>query len=1227
MSAFETLKNALFNEENNEFLDESVKYSSRTIKGGSRYMKADEFNKLCKTYIQNNLTAKNILTNPNNNINIHKAMNAFYIDLDFYMKTKTLSKQEEINTQLLELFIEGFEYVAKEKEIKQYYYFPFVANEFKYDKEKGVSKGGSHTMVICNKLFTKEERKNIYDNIISYVVSNYKNKKLHLNKIVDYSPNDIEGFFRKVFDESPIKTANLLMPFAQKEPNSRQYKLLLDKMFYRNQDWFMIDVKHEEEQAIEMDDDKITADMLDNEMSNDVLPEVNNVLCKEARKIYEFVDSFRYLSKTHKIWNILFEEHFTYYDKFVGPYYNMLVMLNLFSANNYNMFRRYIDKNGKRNEYDPFDTIGRLIAKQLSTLCGQCPSKLKKTAKRDEGRNSYTGQYNNIKNIVIKKLQTEWTNDQVFNEILESNLFDDDELPSSDVVNPSRFNTYVKLYYFLKEFDLNPSKKNKPYFEAICGCKPYMHTNIGMLNLFITKCKNIVNTFVEKIIYTFKDNISDEIEPFNNTKSYTHQVCYKDDNADFKEALTFYDVDPSFAIGCDYNNKVRDETYTKTIKLWITVLLAFMLYNVDFQLQEAIKHTLGPFIKKYIVIIPTQAAGNNRNTVGEKVLVYNIRQTIELEKYPYNQWLGNATNMIQKWLNKLYDNYIAKSLSTVEKDSGVKLLVDILINNKIVSTPFAARTIKPLAHADKDITEMQRNIISFHNTESSAIPENVLIETSNIFPMRNGWLYFEPKTKEHDFKLTFSTNNRDKFLGSGTNIPYVGDYDTYMKYIKTNDKAREAYESIELMIKQIYPVDDEREYNMRIFSSVLYGIGSKNMLHVMFGTGSDGKTTIMNALFGMLDAQGFTSNVHAEENGRTIEVCSIRGLAETMNAETLLVSNKPGSHDEGGRACIAHMRLVSVQEPDQHLNGGQLNGAVVKELTSGGAISARKIYGESESVQANALITFQTNSCPGTDDTSYGFRRRLSMYTHRAKFYPESDMKKKQTKYKYVQKTSLGESIKHNLYYKQAMFYYLLPYAIKNIKENTIDLQQIPQPKVVKDGVYQVINHSTGVSKWLAEYIVEYDEEKDTSYGIINLKTLVEYMIDDNKEKDYKLWGRQRNDNKEHNMIITTLQNNFEGSIYRLKGEYYKKTETGKRKLKEDYNDLKNFMNVITNPKTVPKEKINTFEELKNKYLKLHAINSTNQSKMTDYRDLFIVGFVYNNAKNTHIKEDSDEEL
>lgn len=1205
MATFENLKKSLFSEETSEFIEESVKYSSRTEKN-SRFMKAKDFNELCKTYIQNNIRNNNLLTDKNNNINIHHAMNAFYMDLDFHMTSKTPKHQEELNNGLLNLFIEGFENVAADKDIEEYYYFPFVANSFTSDEGNKSVKGGSHTMIICNKLFSKQEREEIYDSIIDYVVKNHNNR-IQLKKIVGYNQNgSIKDLFISIFDKQPIKTANLLMPFAQKEASSRQYRLLKEKMTYKNQNWFILDVEQKEKDEIEIDEGEMTKEMLNDDISPDVMLNPYNVLCREAKLIYDFVSSFKYLSNTHKIWDKLFSEHGDYYYNFVDPYYKMLLMLNLFNSNNYSSFFKYTDNNGNRKRYDPFIMIGKIVARQLTNLCHERPN-----VKSYKGRYDYQNQYKNIENMIITKLKYEWNDDKVFNEYVEENELDPEDRPD---INISKFNTPIKLYFFIKEYDSNPSKKNKSYIKAIGDYRPYFVANSEIWTRLITMFRSIVNKFIKNIIYVFKDNISNEIEPFNKTKSYTHQVCYKDDNATFKEPLSFYDVDPTFAIGCDYNHsKERDETYVETIKCWITILLAFMLYNVDFQLQEAIKHTLGPFIKKYIVIIPTQAAGNNRNTSGEKVLVYNVRQTIELEKYPYNQWLGNATNMIQKWLNKLYDNYIAKSLSTVEKDTGVKLLLDSLINNKIVSTPFAARAIKPLAHADKDITEMQRNIISFHNTESSAIPENILIETSEIFPMRNGWLHFEPKNKEHDAKTTFTRDNRDKYLGSGTNIPYVGDVDDYKKYIETNKEAKEAYDSIELMIKQIYPVDDEREYNMRIFSSVLYGIGSKNILHVMFGTGSDGKTTIMNALFGMLDAQGFTSDVHIKENGRNIEVCSIRGLAETMNADTLLVSNKPGSHDEGGRACIAHMRLVSVQEPDQHMNNGQLNGAVIKELTSGGAISARKIYGESESVQANALITFQTNTCPGTDDTSYGFRRRLSMYTHRSKFYPSIDMEKGHMKYKYEQKTSLGENLKRNLYYKQAMFYYLLPYALKNLNEDTIDLQHIPKPKVVQDGIYQVINKSTGISKWLAEYITEYDEEKDTTSGIINIAALVELMIEENGKKNEKLWGRTRNSNAEVNMIITTLQNNFENSIYRLKGEYYKKYESGRRKLRYEYNDLKNFITNIGNPKTRIKDKTMTCSELKKKYLKENSVNDATKTKLTaGYEDLFIVGFTYN---------------
>ena len=1219
MSSYENLQTALFSTENAEFEEPCVKYSSKTM-GKARYMKAEDFNKHIKTYIRSNLKSKRFLTDKNNNINIHKAMNAFYIDLDFKMTIKKTSKQIKLNDALLDVFLEAFKVVSGEKKINDYYFFPFTANEFTTDDGEKTFKGGSHTMIICKRNFSKDERKDVYDKMIDYVVKHFNEFSIKLDRIDGYKEDiNLNDFFMGILDYAPINSGNLLMPFAQKSPESRQYALRTEKMFYKNQDWFALDIDHKQSITDENISGKTSFDDMMNTTSEDILPEPSHVLSREAKLIFDFVSSFKYLSKSHPIWEKLFSDHNEYYYSFVKPYYKMLVLLNIFSAPNMKMLNRYINKvNGTRKSCDIFTMIGKLVAKQMASLCSQ-----RNDYTKGKNRCVYVEQYKNIHSMIIIPFKNELNDTRPFDELYEENSFeeDEDEGKEANKVNISSFNTYLKMYYFLKMYELNPSRKNRNYMKAISNDVMIQVVNSNMWNKFNAKCKTILNEFIKEIIYKFKNGISDEIEPFDSTRSYTKQMCYRNETSSFKEPLTFYDVDPTFAIGCDGNaKKGRDETYTKTIKLWITVLLTFMLYDVDFQLQEAIKHTLGPFIKKYIVIIPTQSAGNNRTHVGEKVLVYNIRQTIELEKYPYNQWIGNATNMIQKWLNKLYDNYIAKALRTIEKDTGVKLIIDILNDNKLITTPTALRTIKPLAHADKDITEMQRNIISFHNTESSVIPENILIETSNIFPMRNGWLFFD---KNGD--IEFRTNNREKFLGSGTNVPWVGDLSEYKKYIKENEKARKAYEDISTMIEQIYPIPEERDYNMKLFSSVLYGIGLKDMLHVMFGTGSDGKTTIMNALFSMLDAQGFTSDVHAEENGRIIEVIAIRGLAETMNADTLLVSNKPGSHDEGGRACIAHMRLVSVQEPDQNLNGGCLNGAVIKELTSGGAISARKIYGEAESVQANALIAFQTNTCPGTDDTSYGFRRRLSLYTHRAKFYPASEMVNRHTKYKYEAKPALGEAVKHDLYYKQAMFYYLLPYAVDNLKNEHYSLQSIPKPEIIKNGIDQIINHSTGVSKWLADYIVEYEEDKHATSGIINVASLIEVMTTMNRNQDGKFWGRQRTTNKEVNMIINALQNNFESQIYRLKGKYYRKTKSGYKVDYSSHKGLEDFADNLCNPLYKIKGKKTPYKELAETYLKKTATNNTNDARTQKYEDLYIVGYAY--TSNIKQMDEIEDEL
>ena len=59
---------------------------------------------------------------------------------------------------------------------------------------------------------------------------------------------------------------------------------------------------------------------------------------------------------------------------------------------------------------------------------------------------------------------------------------------------------------------------------------------------------------------------------------------------------------------------------------------------------------------------------------------------------------------------------------------------------------------------------------------------------------------------------------------------------------------------------QIFKLFGYKDINIHFESSIKIFIGENGF----------GKTTIMNALFSMLDAQGFTSDVHAEENGRII---------------------------------------------------------------------------------------------------------------------------------------------------------------------------------------------------------------------------------------------------------------------------------------------------------------------------------------------------------------------
>ena len=941
--------------------------------------------------------------------------------------------------------------------------------------------------------------------------------------------------------------------------------------------------------------------------------------------IYDFVSSFKYLSLNHPFWSTLLstqkDGHDKYYYGFVQHYYKLLVLLNLLSADDYYEFNSYRKThNRKLKPANIMYDILELVARQLASLC---LSTIKQTNESLPDRYSYSKQIDNMRPMFYGSFVSKWT--------------EDDTYIAEDI--PDGFKTYIDLYYTMKifGFDTNSKTFKKEYGFDVIITNKIKNTLLKLRHSMV----KIIDNFV-KIVVDFYEGVSNEIEPFTKYKSYNHQICYVndnnerliDDNNNHEEIVSFYHVDSSFAI--DNKNNLIDNTYETIIKRWFSVCLIFNYISCNFQLQPAIKNTIGAFIKRYISV-NTNEGGYQSGDKCKNILIYNIRQTIKLEKYPYNQWIlptDERNGPLSDWTTSLYQHYIECYLTEDHNEDKIFGFIKLFVDNKIYART-VLNNIKVLPYSNKDLTTMLNDIIKIHPTISHNDPSPIDIEKANIFPMRNGWLefYWPDSTTSTGYEenkssmLRFSYTNRDKYTEAHTNVPWVGDIDIYLQWIEKpeNIEAKRAYNRICSMCKQIYPIKEDLEYNMALFASVLYGNDEKNMIHVMFGTGADGKTTMTSAIFSMLDSEGYTNDVYIMEHGRKIHLKALEGLGSTMEAQTLLVSAaKPGGHNEGGRACMVHKRFISVAEPDQHLSGGNLNGAVIKELTGGGAIQARKIYQGSVSVQANSFITFQTNDFPGTDDTSRGFRRRLSVYTHLSKFKTNDELNDddtvKNVRFIYPADNSLNENLRKNIYYKQAMFYYLLPYAKRNIEHNWRSLQKIPKPKCIMSGIQQVLSRANGITKWFCDNLdecVRYTTDSgDKVLPIINIRSMIKLMIKMNKEnQNQKLWKRFADENDEQKHLVKSIQNYFEQQIFIIQPCYY--AINGKSKLLDKRNEqLMNFIDATEIDRS--KSSLDKFDDLttlQTQFLSKYAVNSVSVSEVSNYDDLFLVGYILKPGK------------
>lgn len=144
------------------------------------------------------------------------------------------------------------------------------------------------------------------------------------------------------------------------------------------------------------------------------------------------------------------------------------------------------------------------------------------------------------------------------------------------------------------------------------------------------------------------------------------------------------------------------------------------------------------------------------------------------------------------------------------------------------------------------------------------------------------------------------------------------------------------------------------DFFQKLMGYVLLGDPKEDLLVIPYGCGSNGKSTILNAI-----RSAFGSH------------------AKMAGCETFLAKNEGGANAGAPREDLLRLRgarLVCVSEPDE---GSELREGFIKSLTGGEAITARGLYSSSIEMTPSFTAVLATNHLPFVKGSDHGIWRRL----------------------------------------------------------------------------------------------------------------------------------------------------------------------------------------------------------------------------------------------------------
>ena len=946
----------------------------------AKLFEPETFNEAYLNYITDAFLKETTLTDRTFHGQVFNALNILYLDIDYTIdKNLNTDNIEDEEIELAHTYINN---IMNEDGSNNYVCFLFIPDKFLEEDNK--KKCGAHVFIYLDHNVNKTERVKLY-NTAKQKVFNNSSKINKISELLHIKPNDFNNdVYNKVFDLTPLKTASCLLLFAEKHGAKRRYKLVekpnMENLYFGEILIKIIPTSHEENF---IEETTTTSEELT--LSDDIGIKLNSVQnldelinSKIVLGTLEFFEKLIILSQEHIFWKLL-GNHTKRLNEIIKP---LLYWCFLFEFLN--------------NPYNLKDATNAITLKISNILI-----KLMRVIDiSDKDKKRIRRCY-----VDVESMKKTLFSGEPFNFLLDEQLAElHDKI--KDVKNEDKkefiISKYVKSNLVLSDNEETDDKqKNK-----------IIQRKVKLISSELKAIKTIANNTIlpsfSRFIKMIMKHMTNEILPF---KTIPENLNIKNKDKTLHDSKLF--LNEEFLRQHEEFNE-----YYETIKIFLRMFICIMFYNNECNdTIDAVRLSISAFTMKYVYIL------KEKNIT----IIYNIRQTRDLQSYPRNQFIKDIDcKLTISWFSYIYDTFINEELNA---DHRIKFITPFL--DGLYSLGYnhfqKKRVLIPLTNFKENMNKISNNILLNAEIDINR-PEPKVMDIcgeSNYLPMLNGigeWITTPNKKsglKIGDFVL--HKDNFDKYFEAGTLIPYHKNYNI----------NNPVYKKVKTIIKQIYPIKEEREYVLLTFAQCLHSIGTRDQFYQMYGTGGEGKSLFNNMICHMLGCGNevciSTVNYHIPQLKRP------NGLAATVKPDAIIGLNKSGGHDSGGVFELVNKRFATIAEPDIAARDATINVSLIKALTGDMVMNVREIFGKAQNALIKLIITMQTNILANTSEHDDGVSRRISTIEHRSKFTTATN-KKYSGDFVFKADTTLPNSVHNDPNYYEALFNVFKPiYSIRII--------------------------------------------------------------------------------------------------------------------------------------------------------------------------------------------------